>query len=86
MRIHYSSRFRKQYKKLTKSVRAKVQERVGLFLRGEFHPSLENHALRGRYARCRSINITGDFRLIYEKYPDGSLNFVAVGTHPQLYG
>jgi len=86
MSIHYSSRFRKQYKKLTKPIRSKVQERVRIFLKNEFDPLLDNHPLQGEYVGCRSIDITGNYRLIYERYPDGSLNFVAVGTHPQLYG
>jgi len=87
MHVHYSSRFRKQYKKLSEPIREKVQERVGIFLQNEFEPLLGNHALNGKkYAGCRSIDITDKFRLIYERYSDGMLNFVAVGTHPQLYG
>jgi len=86
MEIHYSSRFRKQYKKLMKPIRLKVHERVRVFLKNEFDPLLDNHPLQGKYVGCRSIDITGNYRLIYEKYPDGSLNFVAVGTHSQLYG
>ena len=85
--IHYSSRFRKQYKKLTKPIRLKIEERVRIFLQDEFNPLLGNHVLQGKkYAGCRSIDISGNYRLIYERYPDGYFNFVAVGTHPQLYG
>lgn len=83
--MHYSSRFRRQYKKLSKSLHLKTKARVALFLQNEFDPALNNHLLHGVYAGCRSINITGDFRLIYEKYPDGSLNFIAIGTHAELY-
>ena len=84
--IHYSSRFRKMYRKLMKPIRLKVQERVGIFRMNEFDPLLDNHALQGKYEGCRSIDITGSYRLIYERYADGTLNFIAVGTHPQLYG
>jgi len=63
-----------------------MQERVRIFLKNEFDPLLDNHPLQGKYVGCRSIDITGNYRLIYERYPDGLLNFVAVGTHPQLYG
>lgn len=86
MRIHYSSRFRTQYRKLTKKVRLKAQDRVRIFLQNEFDPLLGNHPLQGKYAGYRSIDITGDFRLIYERYQDNSLNFVAIGSHAELFG
>ena len=85
MHIHYSSRFRKQYKKLPKKISEKTLERIRIFVYNEFHPTLDNHSLHGPYAGRRSINITGDLRLIYEKYSDGSLNFIAIGAHSQLF-
>lgn len=33
----------------------------------------------------RSINITGDYRAIYE-VKDGIAYFISVGTHHELYG
>ena len=73
MHIHYSSRFRKQYKKLPKKISEKTLERIRIFVYNEFHPTLDNHSLHG------------DLRLIYEKYSDGSLNFIAIGAHSQLF-
>ena len=47
---------------------------------------LNNHALSGEYVGCRSINITGDVRAIYEEIKDNHFEFVAIGTHTELYG
>lgn len=86
MHIYYSSRFKKQYAKLPKKVLAAAQERIRIFIGDEFDPILHNHSLHGEYNGCRSIDISGDHRLIYEKYADGAVSLVAIGTHHQLYG
>lgn len=86
MGLHYSSRFRKQYKKLAQHLRGKVQDRIALLVRDEFHPILNNHQLHKEYEGCQSINITGDWRVVYEKYSDGTFNIMEVGTHSELYG
>ncbi|MBI2097985.1 MAG: type II toxin-antitoxin system mRNA interferase toxin, RelE/StbE family [Candidatus Vogelbacteria bacterium] len=83
--LHYSSRFRKRYKRLPPSLRRKVVECLHLLLKNEFNPLLGNHSLHGSYVGCRSVNITGDIRLIYEKYVDGLLNLITLGTHSELY-
>ena len=63
----------------------KTKERVRVFMDNEFDPLLDNHPLQGKYAGRRSISITGGFRLIFERYADGPLNFIAIGTHPREF-
>lgn len=85
MRIRFHKHFEKQYKKLQKRDQRRVRERLLLFLQDEFNPILNNHPLTGEYRGYRSINVTGDFRMIYKRIPNDTHVFVAVGTHPQLY-
>jgi len=80
-----SQRFRRTYRKLQGDLREKVKARIALALMNEFNPLLDNHALHGEWQGCRSINITGDYRVIFERWPD-TFYAVAVGTHPELYG
>lgn len=81
-----STEFKKAYKKLSKKLQDKVNERLAIFLVDEFNGILDNHKLNGEYENCRSINVTGDYRIIYRK-PDNTTYFLMrVGTHPQLYG
>ena len=75
----------KQAKKLNKPVRQKLIERIGLFNLDPLHPDLNNHPLKGKYKKYRSININGDFRALYLTQDDNII-FDAVGTHSQLYG
>jgi addiction module RelE/StbE family toxin len=63
----------------------KISARLDLFMSDEFAVILNNHELHGEYAGCRSINVTGDVRIIYEKH-GGDVQFLMdFGTHGQLY-
>ena len=84
-KIDYSKKFKKQFNKLDKKIQNKVHGRVAIFLLNEFEEILNNHKLRPFHEGQRSINITGDFRLIYEKVGEDSFLFVAIGTHSELY-
>ncbi len=85
MRIDYHKQFQKQYKKLPSKVREKFAERLVLFVDNPFAPELSNHALHGKYAKYRSINITGDWRVFYEVTGEG-VQFSIIDTHSNLYG
>lgn len=85
MRISYSRTFRKMFRKLPCSLQDSFEERLGLFVVDQHHPLLHNHALMGEWAGCRSINITGDVRVVYESITDEHVEFVAIGTHSELY-
>lgn len=83
IRVH--NNFKKQFNKLTKSQKRKFSERRNLFLEDEFNPILNNHALKGNYEGCRSINVSGDLRAIFRKSSEETL-FIAIGSHSRLYG
>ncbi len=78
--------FKRQYKKLDRGLRNKVTERLHLLGFDEFNPLLRNHQLIGEYGGFRSINITGDLRLVYRKIGLNIYQLRAVGTHHQLFG
>lgn len=84
MKIDFTKKFIKEQAKLSASMQVRFDIRLKLFLNNPFHPQLNNHSLRPPYAGCRSINISGDFRAIYEQHEDYVL-FVHIGTHSELY-
>ncbi len=49
----------------------------------------QDHALKGAWANHRECHVGGDFLLIYQvddsTGPSGSINFVRVGTHAELF-
>lgn len=85
MTIQLHKTFKKQYAKLTQAQKSKFKERRNLFLQDEFNPILNNHALKGRYQGYRSINVTGDIRVIYINSSEDRV-FVKIGSHSRLYG
>ena len=52
-------------------------------------PERRDHALKGAWADYRECHVGGDFLLIYQvddsPSPGGSINFVRVGTHAELF-
>ncbi len=84
MKIRRSKNLKKQFKKLPKHVVDNFVERLSLFLVQPNHPSLNNHKLNGKYKNSRSLNITGDYRLIITK-TENSLDLETIGTHSELY-
>ena len=64
----------------------KLQEHVSLFAEKPFHHLLDNHSLSGSWRGYRSINITGDWRVIYEPIGTDIARLMEVGTHHNLYG
>ena len=86
MRLLFAKKFRKQYAKLQPRVRLRADDRLRVFVRDSFDPILDNHSLHGKYDGCRSINITGDYRAIYYHEAEDIVHFLAIGTHPEMYG
>jgi len=84
MKITLHKDFKKQYQKLRVNEKKKFKERRDLFLLDEFNPILNNHALKGKYLGYRSINITGDLRVIFTKN-QGEVLFVTIDSHSNLY-
>ena len=81
-----TKRYRRKYQKLDKKIYAALRERLALFLENPRHPLLDNHALTGDRAGERSINITGDWRLIFEELDENTVRLLDVDTHHNLYG
>jgi len=86
MRFSTHREFERQAKKLPQDIRRKLWERVALMNTDEFDPLLNNHKLNPPFEEYRSINVTGDYRLVYKRIDVDTWYFRAVGTHHQLFG
>ena len=83
IRIHRN--FAKRYVKLPSGIQERFKERRDIFAKNSFDPILQNHALKGKYQGYRSINITGDWRAVFQLNGSDAY-FVEIGTHSYLYG
>lgn len=89
MIIKYSPLFFKALKKLDVRIRKSFKEQILIFAKNPNDPQLDNHPLKRQYQGLRSIDVTADFRAIYEKRYEGkeeTAYFVLIGTHKQLFG
>lgn len=80
--------FTKSFDRLPVRLRDKVILALSVFEADPFDPRLRNHALRGRFADLRSVDVTGDVRVLFREF-DGAyelVELVDVGTHSKLYG
>ena len=86
MKINYHKKFFKNFDKLPLKIRDRFYQRSRLFEQSPFHPVLNNHSVDAVYPNWRSINITGDYRALYEPLGDDVIEFMKIGTHSELYG
>ncbi len=86
MIVHLHRRFEKQFQKLPKNAKQKAKERLQLFSVDSSDPVLNDHRLNGSYVGCRSINVSGDMRMVYKLIDEDTALFVKIGSHSELYG
>jgi addiction module RelE/StbE family toxin len=85
MKIILSKNFLKKYNRLRVNEKQKFKKRRNIFRKDQFNPILNNHSLHGEYSSYRSINITGDLRVLYEQLNKDTVQFVIMDTHSNLY-
>lgn len=85
MQIILHKNFIKKYQKLNPGEKKNFTIRRDMFLSDPYDPTLNNHALKGKYKGYRSINVTGDVRIIYKLLDNNVVVFVEIGTHSKLY-
>jgi addiction module RelE/StbE family toxin len=87
-RVSLNRDFIKLYKKADVRLKKSVDEKLRVFVKNPFELGLNNHALQDEWEGYRSIDITNDYRAIYEELKEGEkvkASFVALGTHKELY-
>ncbi len=85
MQIILHKNFVKAFSKLRSSDKEKFRKRRDIFLEDAFHSTLNNRALHGKFAGVRSLNITGDLRVLYVSLDVNVVEFLTIATHSELY-
>ena len=81
MEIYYTSKFRREYKKLPMKVKRSAEEREQLFRKDPFDPQLNTHKLHGPLKEFWSFSIGFQFRIIFEFGKKNEVYFHSVGDH-----
>ncbi len=88
MKAQLSPQLFKKLKKVDAKIRKSFKERIAIFEKSPYSPQLHNHKLKKEYQGLRSINITADYRAVYEEITIGKNTiayFFLLGTHKELY-
>ncbi len=81
-----SKRFQKEFIKLPKSIQKKTVTSLEKFIVDPTDRTLKQHSLSGEWKGYFSININGDVRAVYLLVKPDLAQFVAIGSHSELYG
>jgi addiction module RelE/StbE family toxin len=85
MKIYYSSKFAKEYKKLPKKIKTLAEEKETIFRKDSFDPKLKTHKLSGKLKEYYSFSIDYQYRIIFEFVNKDTIWFHSIGTH-EIYG
>lgn len=81
MRIYYSSKFEREYKKLQKEVKKLAEEREVMFRNNPFDPKLNTHKLHGRLKEYWVFSVNDRYRIVFEFSKKDTVWFYSVGDH-----
>ena len=79
--IKYSRKFIKRFKKLSKEIKIITVKKENLFKMNPLHPSLRLHPLKGEFKGTWLISLTQNYRIIFERRPNGDILFTSIGKH-----
>jgi addiction module RelE/StbE family toxin len=89
MIVQYDPDFLEKLKSVDVRIRKSFNQKIEIFKKDPLNSQLDNHKLQREYEGYRSINITNDYRALYEEVQAGSeiiAYFSLLGTHKELYG
>ncbi|MEK7174903.1 MAG: type II toxin-antitoxin system YafQ family toxin [Patescibacteria group bacterium] len=81
MQIYYSTKFRREYKKLSKEVKLLAEEKEMVFRKDPFDRKLDTHKLHGRLREFWAFSIDNSNRIIFEFANRDIVWFHSVGDH-----
>jgi len=81
MKIYYSSKFAKEYKKLPEKVKDKVEKKVIIFRKNPHDARLKTHRLKGILKNYWAFSIDYQYRVIFEFREQDIIWFHSAGTH-----
>lgn len=79
--IHYSTNFIKDLKRLPEEIIGLAVKKERIFRVNPLHPSLRLHELHGKFKGIWSISLARNYRIIFERMPNGDILFISIGKH-----
>ncbi len=81
MKIYYSSKFAREYKKLSLKIKQTAEKKEKIFRKDPFDSRLETHKLKGDLKNFWSFSINNKYRIIFEFIDKEIIWFHSVGDY-----
>ncbi len=81
MIISYSSKFSREYERLSEELRIKAKEKEKIFRDGPFDSRLDTHKLHGKHRDCWAFTIIGPYRIMFKFTGKSQVDFINIGDH-----
>lgn len=81
MKIYYSSKFAREYKRLPLKVKNLAEKKEKIFRQNPFDQRLKTHKLTGRLKEFWSFSLDESYRIIFEFADEDNIWFHSVGSH-----
>ncbi|MFZ2152770.1 MAG: type II toxin-antitoxin system mRNA interferase toxin, RelE/StbE family [Microgenomates group bacterium] len=81
MDIYYSSKFVREYKRLSPEIKRMAEEKEKIFRKNPHDPRLKTHALQNKLHGFWSFSINRQIRIIFEFGDENTIWFHSVGSH-----
>lgn len=81
MKIYYSRKFEKEYRRLPKTIKLKAEQKEKLFRKNPADPILKTHKLQGVLKTYWAFSVDYQYRIIFEFRSKSTVWFHSVGTH-----
>ena len=81
MKIFYSSKFEREYKKLSEHLKELAEEKEKIFRASAFDPRLDTHKLSGRLKDYWAFSVDHKYRIILEFAEKSVVWFHSIGDH-----
>lgn len=81
MKIYYSSKFAKEYKRLPGQVKQAAEKKEKVFRKDPFNTQLKTHKLSGKLKEYWAFSIDYKYRIIFEFKDKNTVWFHSAGTH-----
>ena len=81
MKVDYSPKFLRQFKKLSKEVKENAIKCEKLFFKNPFDPKLKTHKLKGAKKEYWAFSISYHYRIGFTFVSGDLVRFHAIGTH-----
>ena len=81
MKIFYTKKFEREYKKLNREIKLKIESREIILRKNPFTSSLKTHKLSGELEDFWSFSIDFNYRIVFEFIDSDTIFFHSVGNH-----